>query len=391
MFGESDSESPRVGSPWDTFMAGSPSRTPFPMVTAELELKTRLGEGVPKLVPEVEYGNVEYKLKLLNPSPERFTRLVTQMKWRLLEGGGQAYYELGVADSGQLVGLPRKDLEQSLETLEMMAGDIGASVIIVKEIEVPAALIGRGMNFALGIPQRTPILAITEGETETSTTTETEMSATDDDDDDDDDSNELIPFHHTNFATSRSHPERPDAQSSPAIQPSSIALPEPEDSIFHLDFEIEIASVYKPRPHRARPPQSTQSKYTKRGAVSKPKSKPKQQQRGMDMDPTTRAVEKRTKRDARRDQRRRALLSPDVGIAEDTSKTAADLQELHVKLDPLAEAQSRLAEMNLDKDGDDNTIVMEAHEPRLIVEVLVVRKLALEEAFLDFGGFALEI
>ena len=41
---------------------------------------------------------------------------MTQLKWRLLEGNGQAYYELGVADSGQLVGLPRVDLERTLET-----------------------------------------------------------------------------------------------------------------------------------------------------------------------------------------------------------------------------------------------------------------------------------
>jgi hypothetical protein len=33
----------------------------------------------------------------------RFNRLVTQMNWRLMEGNGQAYYQLGVADSGQLV------------------------------------------------------------------------------------------------------------------------------------------------------------------------------------------------------------------------------------------------------------------------------------------------
>src|SRR5271163_1907377 len=81
--------------------------------------------------------NINYNY---SPSPPRFARLVTQMKWRLLEGGGQAYYELGVADSGDLIGLPREELEQSLETLEMMAGEIGASVIVVKEIEVPAAL-----------------------------------------------------------------------------------------------------------------------------------------------------------------------------------------------------------------------------------------------------------
>lgn len=28
------------------------------------------------------------------------------MNWRLMEGNGQAYYQLGVADSGQLVGCP---------------------------------------------------------------------------------------------------------------------------------------------------------------------------------------------------------------------------------------------------------------------------------------------
>jgi hypothetical protein len=68
------------------------------------------------------------------------------MKWRLLEGGGQAYYELGVADDGALIGLPRSELEQSLETLDKMAGEIGASVIVVKEIEVPAVMAGFGTD-----------------------------------------------------------------------------------------------------------------------------------------------------------------------------------------------------------------------------------------------------
>ena len=81
-------------------------------------------------------GNVEYKLHLINPSPTRFVRLVTQMKWRLLEGGGQAIYELGVADSGALVGLTPSDLSATLNTLRAMAAEIGARVIIAKEIEV---------------------------------------------------------------------------------------------------------------------------------------------------------------------------------------------------------------------------------------------------------------
>lgn len=48
-----------------------------------------------KLPPEPEQGNVEYKLKLINPSNQRFEHLVTQMKWRLREGHGEAIYQIG--------------------------------------------------------------------------------------------------------------------------------------------------------------------------------------------------------------------------------------------------------------------------------------------------------
>ena len=48
-----------------------------------------------RLPPEPEQGNVEYKLKLINPSTQRFEHLVTQMKWRLQEGHGEAIYQIG--------------------------------------------------------------------------------------------------------------------------------------------------------------------------------------------------------------------------------------------------------------------------------------------------------
>lgn len=50
---------------------------------------------------ENDEGNVEYKLKLLKPSAQRFEQLVTQLKFRLEEGGGEALYEIGVADDGR--------------------------------------------------------------------------------------------------------------------------------------------------------------------------------------------------------------------------------------------------------------------------------------------------
>ena len=70
---------------------------------------------------QVEVGNVEYKLKLLNPTASRFEHLVTQMKWRLREGQGEAIYAIGVADNGLLHGLSDTEMDDSIATLKKMA------------------------------------------------------------------------------------------------------------------------------------------------------------------------------------------------------------------------------------------------------------------------------
>lgn len=47
-----------------------------------LGVDTRQKESKQKLPPEVEKGNVEYKLKLVDPTEERLQHLITQLKWR---------------------------------------------------------------------------------------------------------------------------------------------------------------------------------------------------------------------------------------------------------------------------------------------------------------------
>lgn len=84
------------------------------------------------LPPEPQLGNIEYKLKLINPTSQRFEHLVTQMKWRLREGKGEAVYEIGVQDSGYLLGLSDKDMAASLDTLKKMANKLGASTTILR-------------------------------------------------------------------------------------------------------------------------------------------------------------------------------------------------------------------------------------------------------------------
>ncbi|KAG1659851.1 GTP-binding protein 2 [Nymphon striatum] len=86
------------------------------------------------LPPEVEEGNVEYKLKLITPSCSRFEHLVTQMKWRLIEGHGEAIYEIGVEDNGLLAGLNSEDMELSLTTLKGMADRLSATAVVRERV-----------------------------------------------------------------------------------------------------------------------------------------------------------------------------------------------------------------------------------------------------------------
>lgn len=63
----------------------------------------------PKLAAERDKdGHIEYKLKLIDPTPDRFERLVTQMLWRLKQGRNEAIYEIGLAGAcGQADIFPR--------------------------------------------------------------------------------------------------------------------------------------------------------------------------------------------------------------------------------------------------------------------------------------------
>lgn len=96
-----------------------------------------LGDGgetfTDQLPPEPQVGNVEYKLKLVSPSKQRFEHLVTQMKWRLREGQGEAIYEIGVEDNGVLAGLSDYEMSASLQTLQQMAFKLGATTTILRE------------------------------------------------------------------------------------------------------------------------------------------------------------------------------------------------------------------------------------------------------------------
>ena len=65
-------------------------KDPIGTVRIRTRIKSSHSEGdFSSLPPEPQQGNIEYKLKLVNPTSQRLEHLVTQMKWRLREGQGE--------------------------------------------------------------------------------------------------------------------------------------------------------------------------------------------------------------------------------------------------------------------------------------------------------------
>lgn len=397
--------------------------------------------------------------------------MVTQLKWRLLQGGGQAYYELGVADTGSLIGLSRVDLEESLQTLEMMAGEIGASVIVVKEIEVSPALVALADKLSEYVNPDTGEWTEKmvnkrarrqgydpDGESAASTPGLTEADI----ENADNDSLVVTPLDLEPGVLSsyaprplQSNPERPTAHSSPFIAPldDDLALfcmdPEPPLAL-DLDASavqegdedpdadsptlgLEISSVYKPRPMHRRPPAPAHH-HAHKAVKTKAKEK-KPQPWHIPLGPSTmtaeevaraKAIQRRVTRDLRREERRKAQLAttgllsaganestaitsqPTVVVVEDSIDEVTDLgetlsqvlvvtppDELSRTLDGRAACDAAPDILNAgsgtrdQEPGSPQTAADPLKEPRIIVEALVVRKLSIDEALLDFGGFSL--
>ena len=69
---------------------------------------------------ELDNGNTEYKLKLINVDRIKLQKRITQMKFRLHEGNGECHYLIGVEDNGNPIGINEVEMKESIETIEKM-------------------------------------------------------------------------------------------------------------------------------------------------------------------------------------------------------------------------------------------------------------------------------
>lgn len=81
-----------------------------------------------KLPQEIESGNLEYKLKVIPNNELRIDKLASQMKWRLDEGNGIAYYYLGICDNGNINGISKRDYNISIKNLSKITKIINSKI-----------------------------------------------------------------------------------------------------------------------------------------------------------------------------------------------------------------------------------------------------------------------
>ena len=79
---------------------------------------------------ENDFGDTEYKLKLIDTSMTRVSHLITQMKFRLKEGSGEAFYYIGYEDSGDNLGIDLEDFKSTLALLVYMVWELNLELIV---------------------------------------------------------------------------------------------------------------------------------------------------------------------------------------------------------------------------------------------------------------------
>ena len=95
----------------------------------------------PYLPEELDNGNLEYKLKLTDITPEKLQKRITQMQFRLREGNGICRYLLGVEDSGNPLGISSLEMQSSVDTIKQMTSSIQATITKVEYFQGKTGII----------------------------------------------------------------------------------------------------------------------------------------------------------------------------------------------------------------------------------------------------------
>lgn len=83
---------------------------------------------------ESDCGNIEYKIAFIGMTLQKIQKYATQLKYRIIEGGGTALYMLGVKDNGNLIGIDINELEYTKSTMGKICEEVDC--VLDESIEI---------------------------------------------------------------------------------------------------------------------------------------------------------------------------------------------------------------------------------------------------------------
>jgi hypothetical protein len=83
---------------------------------------------------EDNQGCIEYKRFIKFHNDRRYNSLLSQLKYRLLEGNGVCYYIIGVEDNGDIINIIDEDYKESVKNLTLMCSQNRCKILSITKI-----------------------------------------------------------------------------------------------------------------------------------------------------------------------------------------------------------------------------------------------------------------
>ncbi|XP_063983782.1 GTP-binding protein 1 [Diachasmimorpha longicaudata] len=99
------------------------------------------GEQEPPAVPD--YSSIRGKDVLVSPSEEQYELLLRRLKERILDGGSETIFDIGIGEDGSEDGLKSDEYEASVATLQSLAATLEADCVLLRQSKVDQGLTGQ--------------------------------------------------------------------------------------------------------------------------------------------------------------------------------------------------------------------------------------------------------
>uniref|UniRef100_A0A6C0GZZ6 Uncharacterized protein n=1 Tax=viral metagenome TaxID=1070528 RepID=A0A6C0GZZ6_9ZZZZ len=82
---------------------------------------------------ECDMGNIEYKRYIKFASEKKKSSLISQLKFRLKEGNGICFYNIGVEDNGDIYNISDDNYNETILNLKFMCDQINAEILLIEK------------------------------------------------------------------------------------------------------------------------------------------------------------------------------------------------------------------------------------------------------------------